>query len=79
MHNVDYSYKTFYDKTTGKQALHVTVTDTFDFTEFKNPFTQGSVKAGFLWLANDIAYIDTKWGLLDPVYVEINIVIPIDP
>ena len=79
LHNVDYSYKTFYDKTTGKQALHVTVTDTFDFTEFKNPFTQGSVKAGFLWLANDIAYIDTKWGLLDPVYVEINIVIPIDP
>ena len=27
-----------------------------------------------LWAANDIAYIDTKWGLLDPVSVKISYV-----
>lgn len=25
-----------------------------------------------LWLANDIAYFDSKWGLLDPVSVSIS-------
>ena len=30
------------------------------------------IKKGFLWLANDIAYMDQKWGLLDPVGVEIT-------
>ena len=79
LHNVDYKYKTYTDSATGTRCLYVTVTDTFDFTECKNPFAQGSVKSGLLWLANDIAYFDTKWGLLDPVAVEINVVIPIDP
>lgn len=72
-------YWNILDSTTGTRCLYVTVTDTFDFTECKNPFAQGSVKSGLLWLANDIAYFDTKWGLLDPVSVEINVVIPIDP
>lgn len=55
LHCVSYTYKTITDGTTGKQCLLVTATDTFDFTEMKNPLTQGSIKAGFLWLANDIA------------------------
>ena len=50
----------------------VTITDTFDFTELKNPLTQGSILKGLLWLANDIAYCDSKWGLLDPVNVSIS-------
>ena len=55
-------------------TLHatVTITDTFDFTELKNPLTQGSVINGLLWLANDIAYFDSEWGLLDPVSVTIR-------
>ena len=44
----------------------------FDFTELKNPFKQDSIMKGFLWAANDIAYMDEKWGLLDPVGVEIT-------
>ena len=71
--------ETITEGTTGTQYLLVTVTDTFDFTEMKNPFTQGSVKAGFLWLANDIACIDMNWGLLDPVSVKIEVLIPIKP
>ncbi len=56
----------------GSWYANVTITDTFDFTEFKNPFKQGSVVKGLLWLANDIAYFDTEWGLLDPVGVTIK-------
>ena len=62
---------TGYDFTTKTFSLKVIVTDTFDFTEFKDPFKQDSLKEAFLWLANDIAYIDTAWGLLDPVRVTI--------
>ena len=79
LHWVSYTYKTITESTTGKQSLLVTIKDTFDFTEMKNPLTQGSVKAGFLWLANDIACIDMGWGLLDPVSVTIEVVIPIEP
>lgn len=79
LHCVSYTYKTITNGTAGKQCLLVTITDTFDFTEMKNPLTQGSVKAGFLWLANDIACIDMKWGLLDQVSVTIEVVIPIEP
>ncbi|MBP3361080.1 MAG: RHS repeat-associated core domain-containing protein, partial [Clostridia bacterium] len=49
----------------------ITITDTFDFTEFKNPFSQDSVLKGLLWAVNDVAYMDTIWGLLDPVGVSI--------
>ena len=41
-------------------------------TELKNLLTQGSVIKDLLWLANDIAYFDSKWGLLDPVSVSIS-------
>lgn len=56
----------------GSWSANVTITDDFDFTEFKNPFKQGSILKGFLWAANDIAYIDTEWGLLDNVKVIIK-------
>ena len=79
LHKVHYTYTEFIDTQTGKQSLLVVVTDTFDFTEIKNPFTQGDIKAGFLWLANDIACIDMSWGLLDPVSVRIDVVIPLEP
>ncbi len=56
----------------GDWIATVTLSDTFDFTEFKNPFKQGSFLRGFLWAANDIAYFDTEWELLDPVDVKIT-------
>ena len=79
LHWVSYTFETTTDGTTGTQYLLVNITDTFDFTEMKNPFTQGSFKAGFLWLVNDIACIDMSWGLLDPVAVEIEVLIPLEP
>lgn len=56
----------------GVWYANVTVTDTFDFTECVNPFKQDSIVRGILWAANDIAYYDTKWGLLDSVDVKIK-------
>ena len=79
LHWTSYTFETTTDGTTGTQYLLVTITDKFDFTEIKNPFTQGSFKAGFLWLANDIACIDMSWGLLDPVAVEIEVLISLEP
>lgn len=56
----------------GKWNAKVKVTDDFDFTEFKNPFKQGSTKKAVLWAANDLATIDSKLGMLDEVGVEIT-------
>ncbi len=56
----------------GVWDANVTVTDTFDFTEFVNPLKQDSIVRGILWAANDIAYFDTKWGLLDSVDVKVT-------
>ena len=67
----------FYPKGKGRYRMDIvaiTITDTFDYTEFVNPFNQSSLIEGILWAANDIAYIDTKWGLLDPVSVKISYV-----
>ena len=77
LHNVSFVYKVIANG--NNPFLSVTVTDTFDFTEWKNPFSQNSIKAGFLWFANDVAYIDTLLGFLDPVPVEINLIIPLTP
>ncbi len=71
LHWVDIQVKATRRKN-GSWYANVTITDDFDFTEFKNPFTQGSVLKGMLWAANDIAYFDTKWGLLDNVGVVIK-------
>ncbi len=56
----------------GKWNAMVKVSDDFDFTEFKNPFKQDSVKKGFLWAANDVAMASSELGLLDEVGVEIT-------
>lgn len=40
--------------------------------------TQDGHKAKFLWLMNDIVCVDSDWGLLDPVDVEIKVVISLD-
>ncbi len=56
----------------GKWNAEVKVSDDFDFTEFKNPFKQDSVKKGFLWAANDVAMASSELGLLDEVGVEIT-------
>lgn len=56
----------------GKWNANVKVTDKFDFTELVNPFNKGSLKKNFLWLANDLAAIDSKFGFLDEVGVEIT-------
>ncbi len=60
------------NKKKGPWIANVTVTDDFDFTDFKNPLKQGSVIKGALWTVNNVAYYDQKWGLLDPVGVEIT-------
>ena len=56
----------------GKWTAKVKSRDDFDFTEFKNPFKEDSFKEGFLWLANDMATIDSKLGMLNTVGVEIT-------
>ena len=56
----------------GSWTAVITITDTFDFTELKNPLKQDSVGKGLLWAANDIAYLDSEWGLLNPVSVTIT-------
>lgn len=71
LHNVNIDFTAYRNKNASWTAT-VTVTDTFDFTQFKNPFKQGSILKGLLWAANDIAYFDTEWGLLDSVGVKIT-------
>ena len=71
LHNVSIQVVAIRTKTWSWYAT-VTITDTFDFTEFKNPFKQGSIIKGLLWAVNDIAYKDTEWGLLDSVPVVIK-------
>ena len=56
----------------GKWNANVKVTDKFDFTDWVNPFNQGSAKEGFLWAANDAAMVSSGLGLLDLVNVEIT-------
>ena len=56
----------------GKWNAKVKVTDKFDFTRIVNPHEQESTKESFLWMANDIATISSKMGLLDEVGVEIT-------
>ena len=48
------------------------MTDKFDFTQWKDPRDQESIKAGFLWVANDAAMVSSELGLLDEVGVEIT-------
>ena len=79
LHKISYRYYVDYNWVEQNAQLIVEVTDTFDFTEFKNPFAQESFVEGLLWLANDFAYIDTAWGLLDSVEVTIMLSIPVDP
>lgn len=71
MHIVDIQVDAI-QQNNGVWYANVTVTDTFDFTECVNPFKQDSIVRGILWAANDIAYYDTKWGLLDSVDVKIK-------
>ena len=54
------------------------MTDTFNFTEFKDPFAQDSFKEGFLWFMNDLAAADSAMGFLDPVNVKILVIIPVE-
>ncbi len=71
LHNVDLDINARRD-TDGNWNAKVKVTDKFDFTKLVNPLNQGSMKEGFLWLANDLAVFDSKLGLLDEVGVEIT-------
>jgi len=71
LHNVNMQVNAV-QQNDGVWYANVTVTDTFDFTEFVNPLSQDSVVKGILWAANDIAYYDTKWGLLDSVDIKIR-------
>ena len=48
------------------------MTDKFDFTQWEDPREQESIKAGFLWAANDAAMVSSELGLLDEVGVEIT-------
>ncbi len=71
LHNVKLDIKASRD-IDGKWTAKVKARDDFDFTQWVNPFTQGSIKEGFLWAANDLATIDSKLGMLDTVGVEIT-------
>ncbi|WP_418791464.1 hypothetical protein [Phosphitispora sp. TUW77] len=48
------------------------ITDVFNFTEFKNPYAQKSMKAVIGWAGNDAAVISEKLGAIRPVPVKIN-------
>lgn len=52
--------------------LGITITDVFDFTEFKTPFNEDWRRNPLGWTGNDVAYIDQKFGLINPVDVEIK-------
>ena len=71
LHNVNVDISAHKNKD-GSWTATVKISDVFDFTEFKNPFKQGTILKGLLWAANDIAYFDTEWGLLDSVNVDIT-------
>ncbi len=71
LHNVDININARRGRD-GKWNAIIKVTDKFDFTEIVNPHEQGSIKEGFLWMANDFATISSELSLLDVVDVEIN-------
>ena len=71
LHNVDIDIDARRGRD-GKWNAEVKVTDKFDFTRIVNPHEQESTKESFLWMANDIATISSKMGLLDEVGVEIT-------
>lgn len=71
LHKVRYSYCLLPGEPGKPDYLYVTVIDTFDFTEWENPFKGDSLWEIVLFLANDAAYIDSKLGILEPVEVEI--------
>ena len=59
--NSDASWNTF-----------IQVYDTFDFTEFRNPFLEDDLKSMFLWTMNDLAYLDQAMNVIEPVEVYID-------
>ena len=69
LHNVTLSYVATCSDS--GWVVTVCVADTFDFTEFRNPLKEDSFIKGLLWTANDIAYLDSKMGFLQPVDVKI--------
>ena len=71
LHNVDVDIDAK-KSSDGTWKAKVKVTDKFDFTKLVNPFNQGSLKKNFLWGANDLAFWDSKLGMLDEVGVEIT-------
>lgn len=79
LHWVEYKYYVVFAQSSQEYLYFIRVTDTFDFTEIKNPFSQGSFKAGLLWLANDIAAINQYIGVLDEVAVSIDVVFGVSP
>ncbi len=56
----------------GTWTATIKATDNFNFSEIENPLKYKKLKEKILWLANDIAVIDTNWGLLDNVPIEIT-------
>ena len=79
LHWVKYKYYVVFAQSSQKYLYFVRVTDTFNFTEIKNPLSQGSFKAGLLWLANDIAAINQYIGILDEVAVIIDVGFAVSP
>lgn len=71
LHNVRINV-TGYVTAQGNWRVNIIVRDTFDFTELKNPYSQGSIQNTFLWVMNDLAYFDQAMGVIDPVEVDVE-------
>ena len=71
LHNVGLTISA-YKNDQNRWVTQVTLTDTYDYTELKNPFAQDSLKKAFLWAANDVAYLDEYLGVVNPVGVNIK-------
>ena len=74
------SYNVYGERVNGVWNVNITVTDTFDFTEFANPFAKAEINGGVyqyfkgvaLWTGNDVAYVDQKLNIVKPVSVTIQ-------
>lgn len=54
-------------KTDNQWCLSFVFTDTFDFTQIKNPLVENSMSAKIGWTGNDVAVLSQKSGAISPV------------
>lgn len=57
----------------GSWELSIYLSDTFHFTQIKNPLAQETKSAMLGWAGNDVALLSQKLGAISPVEIEILI------